>query len=71
MPPASNENHDANATAWIGQNINRVVKQLGEPTQSRKLIHGGQLVIYSKADGPRYVFQTETRGKIVNAARIG
>ena len=69
-PVRCNELRDPDASAWIGQNIDEVVEQLGRPTQSDGLLEGGKLIIYSGPQGPHYVFRTASGGQIVKVAKL-
>ena len=57
---------------WIGKNISQAEKEFGTPTSSEQLIEtGGMLVIYArKRDPVHFVFETDSGGTIIKAARV-
>ncbi len=61
-----------NRKYWIGKNISQAEKEFGTPTSSEQLIEtGGMLVIYARKKDPvHFVFETDSGGTIVKAARV-
>ena len=57
---------------WIGKSIVQAEKEFGTPTSSQQLIEtGGMLVIYAgKKDPVHFVFETDSGGTIIRAARV-